>query len=1153
MCRWIWQEIEKMTVPLKIICCYAGQDEKYFSKLEKHLSFFIRKKHFEIWHKQETSAGANWENLFDRRLNEADIIILLISIDFLSSDFCYAKTMEHARKRHESGEARVICILIRACAWEYNDFLERLQILPRETEKYLPVSSWSNEDDAWTYIVKDIYKSSQDWLNERDPLRKLSDSAVKSIEIAQYLEASSDKILAYYKGEAPLSWGILLARGDVERDIYEEIIRSATLSDRTTMVCLYGAGGLGKSTLAWRVAIDVAEKKPGKLLSIDNEEIGDQLGQLGTILQEHPTPVVVLIDDVFRDSTAWERLTSLDLKLPVTIITTSRENELPQDRLEYPHFAFCKVTGPTVSEKKRLLEKLSEKRLLNEEQLEATRRKRLEKATSWVLAMLEITTGQDQQDIFKNTIRRLKDRNKFIHRAYGYLCFAGKYDLGVPETLLAIIEPQAREISEYEDTRGIVFKNERGEICTQHSTIASEFFALYKQEEQKTLRDFIDAVDVDIEDHRWFLLHLCRAYSIEKRVTLLYGLLNNNARKIDLLLEAAGGGELLYGWVQFYRQIGILKKARELEEAVLTKELKTSLDCHACFNLLKDSSKVSKGQAKSIVTRVRGWLSKHDEETDVRAQLLGVALQFENSELLKCLIDETSKWLERYDNDVNTRQAYLGLFRSQKWDTKEQERKVFEQTEAWLKKKEHRDNTTVRQAFLGFVQRRIINEQVLSNVIEDTALWLREEAHKKNANVRQTYLELVSSKSVSRKQKEEAIDSTRMWLEENPGNNSVYQAYLKLVKIKGTPTQARKTLNTTIQQITKSSKEIHMRVEEYRKIAKEGSQEQIENAIEEISLWVEGLQSVDIRAMYRDLKEQYHDIEHARHILIQKINKLEKSEEDANDRVKRLKEASKGGEEEVNKAIGDALEYRSFYPDDTNILKVFLGLIEQQGDKERMEVVIKDVRVWLATHLKDGDVRARWLSLVGRCDNDKQKHAAIEDTVTWLSRNSEDVNVRQAYLKIVGLWGTEGQLQHAFTGTKAWLARHPDNSTVRHAYLGLVKQRFKKDEPQVREVIEETRLWLTKYRKNTSVRQTYLGLIRAKGDSDEIRRTIEETEIWLDDYPENANVLQTYLELIAEKGTKDQKQGAREKVKSWLDKHPENTNVLQSSLKIIGD
>ena len=70
------------------------------------------------WYDREISAGTEWEGSIDAHLNTAHVILLLISADFLASDYCYDIELTRAMERHAVGDARVIPVILRDVDWE---------------------------------------------------------------------------------------------------------------------------------------------------------------------------------------------------------------------------------------------------------------------------------------------------------------------------------------------------------------------------------------------------------------------------------------------------------------------------------------------------------------------------------------------------------------------------------------------------------------------------------------------------------------------------------------------------------------------------------------------------------------------------------------------------------------------------------------------------------------------------------------------------------------------------------------------------------------------------------------------------------------------------------------------------------------------------
>src|SRR5437763_12339081 len=100
--------------PIEAFCCYAQEDETWLRKLETHLSLLKRQGLIATWHDRLVRPGTNRGEDMDAHLNNASVILLLISADFLASDYCYGNQMQRALQRQAAGEARVLPILVRS-------------------------------------------------------------------------------------------------------------------------------------------------------------------------------------------------------------------------------------------------------------------------------------------------------------------------------------------------------------------------------------------------------------------------------------------------------------------------------------------------------------------------------------------------------------------------------------------------------------------------------------------------------------------------------------------------------------------------------------------------------------------------------------------------------------------------------------------------------------------------------------------------------------------------------------------------------------------------------------------------------------------------------------------------------------------------------
>jgi hypothetical protein len=136
--------------PILVFYSYAPEDAALYVELEKHLKLLHR--YVAAWHAGMVIAGTDATREAAKRLDEANIVVVLVSAHYLSSDSLYLGELRRAMERHESDETRVIPVIVRPCDWDIAQFA-RLKPLPTGGR---PVSVWPDKDEAWTDVAKGI-------------------------------------------------------------------------------------------------------------------------------------------------------------------------------------------------------------------------------------------------------------------------------------------------------------------------------------------------------------------------------------------------------------------------------------------------------------------------------------------------------------------------------------------------------------------------------------------------------------------------------------------------------------------------------------------------------------------------------------------------------------------------------------------------------------------------------------------------------------------------------------------------------------------------------------------------------------------------------------------------------------------------------------
>lgn len=144
--------MDRHSQALRLFYSYSHKDETLRDELETHLKLLQRQGLIQPWHDRRILPGDEWAGDIDDNLNRADIILLLISADFIASDYCYDLEMKRAMERHQAGEARVIPIIVRPTDWKDTPF-SKLQCLPKDGKA---VTQWVNRDGAWLNVEQGI-------------------------------------------------------------------------------------------------------------------------------------------------------------------------------------------------------------------------------------------------------------------------------------------------------------------------------------------------------------------------------------------------------------------------------------------------------------------------------------------------------------------------------------------------------------------------------------------------------------------------------------------------------------------------------------------------------------------------------------------------------------------------------------------------------------------------------------------------------------------------------------------------------------------------------------------------------------------------------------------------------------------------------------
>jgi hypothetical protein len=149
---------------IEVFISYSHKDEGLKERLVTHLAVLQKQGMITTWHGRQIKAGEDWSTTIDTHLNSATVILLLVSADFIASDYCYGVEVKRALERHKERTALVIPVILSPALWEGAPF-GRLQALPTDGK---PVTTWTNRNKAFEDITRGLKRALEGFVRRVD-------------------------------------------------------------------------------------------------------------------------------------------------------------------------------------------------------------------------------------------------------------------------------------------------------------------------------------------------------------------------------------------------------------------------------------------------------------------------------------------------------------------------------------------------------------------------------------------------------------------------------------------------------------------------------------------------------------------------------------------------------------------------------------------------------------------------------------------------------------------------------------------------------------------------------------------------------------------------------------------------------------------------
>lgn len=284
---------------VKLFFSYSHKDEDLRNELETHLALLRRQGIISSWHDRRIMAGSDFGQAISAELESAQIILLLISANFLASDYCFEKEMEKALEKHRDGSAVIVPVILHPCDWQSSPF-GHLRATPTDGRA---ISMHANQQEALACVAKDIREvagkisgpasqtESPEWRHSTsaDVVAKPRSSNLRvkrkfdDHERDEYLEDSYEYIARFFEG----SLEELSKRNPSLKTRFKRLdATSFTASiynngQRVAQCSIWYGDGFGTRGIAYSYSGDIARNSFNESLCVDDDGFTLQLKPLG--------------------------------------------------------------------------------------------------------------------------------------------------------------------------------------------------------------------------------------------------------------------------------------------------------------------------------------------------------------------------------------------------------------------------------------------------------------------------------------------------------------------------------------------------------------------------------------------------------------------------------------------------------------------------------------------------------------------------------------------------------------------------------------------------------------------------------------------------------------------------------------------------------
>jgi hypothetical protein len=196
----------------KVFISYSHKDTAFRDRLETQLVHLKDRGYVDFWSDNQIKASGDWSSNINSAMEAANVFLLLVSPDFVASDFIMGKEVPYATERARAGTAQVVSIIVRAVHWAELPRLNQFQALPTGMR---PVKNWNDPDEAWLDVEKGIIEAIKIFSGDLiDTFVTMAEPALRAMRAYE----SDTSSLSTFEGEAPKKYHAITDfwKGDID-------------------------------------------------------------------------------------------------------------------------------------------------------------------------------------------------------------------------------------------------------------------------------------------------------------------------------------------------------------------------------------------------------------------------------------------------------------------------------------------------------------------------------------------------------------------------------------------------------------------------------------------------------------------------------------------------------------------------------------------------------------------------------------------------------------------------------------------------------------------------------------------------------------------------------------------------------------------------